>query len=116
MAAPPIPPDPGGPSWGFLEWTLSTLSVVVMAIGGYMMRTIAKLTQHTARLDNQEKDIEGLKAEDKQALDRFASRPTREDVKSAIDNLHVLLETRFEQFNARFDRLDSRIDSIINRK
>lgn len=107
-----IPPVPEDPPWGFIEWVITGLSSLVIFIGGYVLRTRSRLNAHEYTLTKHEKIIDRLDDEARLARDTILTRPTKEDLRDGIRNIQDTLESRFEQFATRFDRLDARIDAL----
>jgi chaperonin cofactor prefoldin len=105
-----IPPDE--PPWGFIEWIITGLSSLVVFIGGYVLRTRSRLNSHENTLDKHEKALIRLEDDSRLTRDTVLTRPTKEDLRDGIKNIQDTLESRFEQFATRFDRLDARIDSL----
>lgn len=115
MAA-PLLPGPDSPAWGSVEWIISSLTVAIFTITGYIVRTRVRLSQNENDISMLKDEVDKLKDESKTAKEMLVRQPTREELRSDIQRLQDMLEVRFDQFGSRFDRLDSRVDSIINNK
>ncbi len=113
MATPPTV-DP--PPWGFIEWSISTLAAVVLAISGFIMRTNVNIHNHEVRLDIQKDNLERVVEDVQDIKDKLAVRPTNQDIGTLISSLQKHLEERLDQVTRRLDRIDERIDSILTRK
>lgn len=117
MVAPIIPPTPlDGSGWGFLEWFISALTAGFVAVGGYIVRTRVRVNQHELLLKTHAEEIQKLQSDTANISGIVARQPTREDLREDILRIQNMIEVRFDQFSTRFDRLDSRVDSVLNKK
>ena len=115
MPLPPPTPD-STPPWGFVEWVTTFLSGAILTVGGYVVRTRSKLSQHGDALDEHQRDIAELQNDMRKSKEILARHPTREDIRNDILRIEEIIENRFNQFDVRFDRLDGRVDSILNKR
>lgn len=104
-----VTPDP---PWGFIEWAITSISTLVVFIGGYVLRTRSRLNSHEEIITKHDKILDRLEDDSRSIRDTIMTRPTKEDLRDGIRNIQDTLESRFEQFATRFDRLDARIDAL----
>ena len=110
----PTPLDP--PPWGFLEWVITSLVGVVLAVTGYMMRNSSNITNHEVKISHHEAVLETVLEDVKEVKEKLSIRPTHEDIGKLIFNMQTILEARLDQVSNRLSRIDERIDSILTRK
>ena len=80
-------------SWGFVQWTITTIVGVATAVFGYILRINTHLATHSEQLNQNKDDIAELSKE--------------------LGDITTLIENRFDQLNSRLERLDFRIDASL---
>ena len=121
-----VPYNDSAPFWNLVDWVLTGITTIVVAILGYLFKTwnkikeqnellVTKVYYHSDLLKVQSERIEKLEESEKSTQERLLSMPNRDDFNRVSQSIQDSIENRFNQLDGRFDRLDNRVDSILAR-
>jgi hypothetical protein len=99
---PDLPPD-NPPPWGFFEWAVTTLGFFFASAVAFIWRMNTKISIHDQTLQTHADRLQDLSGQ---------SVSYNMNMREDINQIRLLIETRFDQISSRLDRIDTRVDGI----